>query len=102
MGERGAGSSRSRQCVASRSTRRHCWSSAISCSSTLDTRTSVRYRRLMDYELENLRRSIAMLSPGARALDREQALRVLADLQAAQRERDELRERLAERDGPFE
>jgi len=56
----------------------------------------------MDYELENLRRSIAMLSPGARALDREQALRVLADLQAAQRERDELRERLAERDGPFE
>jgi hypothetical protein len=53
------------------------------------------------YELENLRRSIAMLSPGARALDREQALRVLADLQAAQRERDELRARLRERDGPF-
>jgi len=54
------------------------------------------------YELENLRRSIAMLSPGARALDREGALRLLADLQRAQRERDELRERLAERDGPFE
>jgi len=56
----------------------------------------------MDYELEQLRRSIAMLSPGARALDREQALRVLADLQAAQRERDELRDRLKERGGPFE
>jgi hypothetical protein len=56
----------------------------------------------MDYELEQLRRSIAMLSPGARALDREGALRLLADLQAAQRERDELRERLKERGGPFE
>jgi len=53
----------------------------------------------LDYELESLRRSIAMLSPGSRALDREQALRVLADLQAAQRERDELREQLAKR-GP--
>lgn len=51
----------------------------------------------MDYELEQLRRSIAMLSPGARALDREQALRVLADLQAAQREAEELRERLEDR-----
>jgi len=40
----------------------------------------------MDYELEQLCRSIAMLSPGARALDREGALRVLADLQAAQRD----------------
>jgi hypothetical protein len=37
----------------------------------------------MDYELEQLRRSIAMLSPGARALDREGALRVLMELQAA-------------------
>ena len=49
------------------------------------------------YEPENLLRSIAMLSPGARALDREQALRVLADLQSAQKERDDLRERLAAR-----
>jgi len=53
----------------------------------------------MDYELEQLRRS--MLSPGARALDREGALRVLGDLQVAQRERDELRARLDERSGPF-
>jgi len=53
------------------------------------------------YELENLRRSIAMLSPGSRALDREQALRLLADLQAAQRERDGLRAKLEEQDGPF-
>jgi len=45
----------------------------------------------MNYELEQLRRSIAMLAPGARAFDREGALRVLADLQRAQRERDELR-----------
>jgi len=50
----------------------------------------------MDYELEQLRRSIAMLSPGARALDREQALRVLADLQAAQKEMEGLRRRRTE------
>jgi hypothetical protein len=55
----------------------------------------------MDYELENLRRSIAMLSPGARALDREGALQLLADLQRAQKERDELRAKLEER-GPFD
>jgi len=57
---------------------------------------------VVSHELEQLRRSIAMLTPGARALDREQALQLLADLQAAQKERDDLRERLAERDGPFE
>jgi len=65
----------------------------------LGTRTPVRYYQTMDYELEQLRRS--MLSPGARALDREGALRVLGDLQVAQRERDELRARLDERSGPF-
>jgi len=54
----------------------------------------------MDYELENLRRSIAMLSPGARALDREGALRVLADLQKAQNEAEDLRKRLAGADDP--
>jgi len=43
-----------------------------------------------------------MLSPGARALDREGALRMLADLQPAQKERDELRAKLDERHGRFE
>ena len=33
------------------------------------------------YELENLRRSIAMLLPGAAALDREQAMGLLYELQ---------------------
>jgi len=33
------------------------------------------------YELENLRRSIAMLLPGAAALDREAAMRLLGELQ---------------------
>jgi hypothetical protein len=54
----------------------------------------------MDYELEQLRRSIAMLAPGARALDRERALRLLADLQAVQRERDELRAKVAQAGDP--
>jgi hypothetical protein len=53
------------------------------------------------HELERLRRSIALLAPGARALDREQALRVLADLQAAQREAAALRARLEQME-PFE
>lgn len=34
------------------------------------------------YELENLRRSIAMLLPGAAAMDREQAMRLLGELRA--------------------
>jgi len=33
------------------------------------------------YEIENLRRSIAMLRPQAAALDREQAMALLAELQ---------------------
>jgi hypothetical protein len=33
------------------------------------------------HELENLRRSLAMLPPGTKALDREEAMRVLAELQ---------------------
>ena len=32
------------------------------------------------YELENLRRSLAMLPPGSKSLDREEAMRLLADL----------------------
>lgn len=33
------------------------------------------------YELENLRRSLAMLPPGTKVLDREEAMRLLAELQ---------------------
>ena len=49
------------------------------------------------YEIENLRRSIAMLTPGARdALDRERALTLLEELQDVQRRLDHLKERLRE------
>jgi hypothetical protein len=34
------------------------------------------------YELESLRRSLAMLRPGAPALDREEAMRLVRELQA--------------------
>ena len=55
------------------------------------------------YELEVLRRSVAMLTPGAQALTREQALDVLEELQDVQRRlgalRSELR-RLADDAGP--
>lgn len=37
-------------------------------------------------QLENLRRSVAMLSPGAPALKREEALRLLSEVQDTQRE----------------
>jgi hypothetical protein len=46
-------------------------------------------------EVEQLRRSIAMLRPGARdALDREQAMRILTALHEVQGRLDELRRRL--------
>jgi hypothetical protein len=46
-------------------------------------------------EVEQLRRSIAMLRPGAPdALDREQAMRVLAALRDVQGRLDELKRRL--------
>jgi hypothetical protein len=45
------------------------------------------------YELENWRRSIVMLPPGSAALDREEAVRLIAELQAALRSlRDALRQ----------
>jgi hypothetical protein len=47
------------------------------------------------YEIERLRRSIVMLSPGAPALDREEALTVMAELQEAQTALRELRRALA-------
>jgi hypothetical protein len=48
-------------------------------------------------ELEQMRRSIAMLSPGARdAIDREQAMRLLAELAEVQGRLDRLKGRLRE------
>lgn len=48
------------------------------------------YARLVDahekWRLENLRRSIAMLGPGQHALDREQALELIEQLQTTTRE----------------
>jgi hypothetical protein len=38
------------------------------------------------YELETLRRSLAMLRPGAPALDREEAMRLVRELQAFERQ----------------
>jgi hypothetical protein len=42
-------------------------------------------------EIEQLRRSVAMLRPGSRALDREDALRLLGELGDVQRRLDRLR-----------
>jgi hypothetical protein len=44
--------------------------------------------------VENRRRSIAMLAPGAPALNRDEALRVLEQLERALREVRDLRRRL--------
>ncbi len=49
------------------------------------------------YEIEVMRRSIAMLTPGTpNALDREKALRVLADLQDVTGRLEALKRRLRE------
>ena len=49
------------------------------------------------HELEIMRRSIAMLPPGARnALDREKAMRILADLQDVTGRLEALKRRLRE------
>jgi len=45
------------------------------------------------YELDNLRRSLAMLSPGAHALRREDAIDLVAELEEAQ---DRLRRLISE------
>ncbi len=55
------------------------------------------------HELEDLRRSIAMLRPRASALDREAAMRLIAELQQVQGRLDRLRAalaRLLDEDGP--
>jgi membrane protein YdbS with pleckstrin-like domain len=48
------------------------------------------------YELETLRRSLAMLSPGAPALDREEAMRLVRELQNLERQLRTLRRGLQE------
>jgi vacuolar-type H+-ATPase subunit D/Vma8 len=47
------------------------------------------------HELERMRRSIAMLQPGSRALDREEAMRLIAELQDLERRMKALRQALA-------
>lgn len=47
------------------------------------------------HELENLRRSLAMLPPQSAGLDREQAMRLVAELQAMDRRVQHLRCSLA-------
>jgi hypothetical protein len=46
------------------------------------------------YELENLRRSIAILQVGAPALNREAAMLLVRELQALERQMRRMRERL--------
>ena len=46
------------------------------------------------YELESLRRSLAMLRPGAPALDREEAIRLVRELQDLEQQLRRLREGL--------
>jgi hypothetical protein len=48
------------------------------------------------YELETLRRSLAMLRPGAPALDREEAMRLVRELQDLERQLRTLRRGLEE------
>lgn len=43
------------------------------------------------YEIENLRRSLSMLTPGVPALSREEALALLSELSVTQRRLDRLR-----------
>jgi hypothetical protein len=46
------------------------------------------------FELESLRRSLAMLRPGAPALDREEAMQLVRELQALERQVRTMREGL--------
>ena len=46
------------------------------------------------HELERMRRSIAMLEPGTKALSREDAMRLIAELQDLERRMRSLREAL--------
>jgi hypothetical protein len=57
-------------------------------------RTYVRIRMERQLELESLRRSLAMLRPGAPALDREEAMRLVRELQALEKQLRTMREGL--------
>jgi hypothetical protein len=57
-------------------------------------RTYVRSMMERRYEIESLRRSLAMLRPGAPALDREEAIRLVRELQDLERQLRGLREGL--------
>ena len=59
----------------------------------LDSRTPVRYPAVVDRrsELEQMRRSIAMLRPEANAMSREQALALLAETAELQARLERLR-----------
>ena len=57
-------------------------------------RTYVRREMERQFELESLRRSLAMLRPGAPALDREEAMRLVRELQALERQVRTMREGL--------
>ena len=57
-------------------------------------RTYVRAVMERRYELESLRRSLAMLRPGAPALDREEAMRLVRELQDLEHQLRGLREGL--------
>jgi vacuolar-type H+-ATPase subunit D/Vma8 len=46
------------------------------------------------YELERMRRSIAMLQPGAKALSREESMRLIVELQELERRMRDLRRAL--------
>ena len=59
-------------------------------------RTYVRILMERRYELETLRRSLAMLRPGAPALDREEAMRLVRELQDLERQLRRLRRGLQE------
>lgn len=63
---------------------------------TLSVRTYVRVLMERRYELETLRRSLAMLRPGAPALDREEAMRLVRELQDLERQLRTLRRGLQE------
>jgi hypothetical protein len=63
------------------------------------------YRQSMDrsHELESLRRSLAMLRPGAHALDREEAMRLVRELQGLESQIQRMRDglmKLLEMTGP--
>ena len=53
--------------------------------------------RERQYELESLRRSLAMLRPGAPALDRKEAMRLVRELQELESQLRTLREGLQRR-----